>query len=367
MITLNGKYNIAKIFTDMIESSAEGQIQKLLDMEFISDSQIRIMPDVHAGAGCTIGTTMTITDKVIPNLVGVDIGCGMLTVKLKDKRIDLPKLDSFIHNNIPAGMNIRQNPHKYIDETGIDELYCQKHVDMNRGMLSLGTLGGGNHFIEIDKDDEGNLYLIIYTGSRHIGLQTAKYYQDEAFKTMGSQDEIPYELAYCEGELLTKYLHDMEIMQDFADWNRHAIADTIIKGCKLKADSQFTTIHNYIDLEHMILRKGAVSAQLDETLLIPINMRDGALICRGLGNPDWNSSAPHGSGRAMSRSEVKNNVTLNAYKETMKGVFSTTVNAGTLDECPMAYKGIDEIIANITPTAEIITRIQPIYNFKADK
>lgn len=367
MITLNGKYNTAKIFTDTIESSAEGKIQKLLDMEFISGSQICIMPDVHAGAGCTIGTTMTIADKVIPNLVGVDIGCGMLIVKLKDKRIDLPKLDSFIHKNIPAGMNIRQNAHKYLDETRIDELYCQKHVDMNRGMLSLGILGGGNHFIEIDKDDEGNLYLIIHTGSRHIGLQTAKYYQDEAFKTMGSQDEIPYELAYCEGELLTKYLHDMEIMQDFADWNRHAIADTIIKGCKLKADSQFTTIHNYIDLEHMILRKGAVSAQLDEMLLIPINMRDGALICRGLGNPDWNYSAPHGSGRVMSRSEVKNNVTLNAYKSEMKGIFSTTVNAGTLDECPMAYKGIDEIIANITPTAEIITRIKPIYNFKADK
>lgn len=367
MITLNGKYNTAKIFTDVIESSAEGQIQKLLDMKFISDSKIRIMPDVHAGAGCTIGTTMTITDKVIPNLVGVDIGCGMLTVKLKDKRIDLPKLDSFIHNNIPAGMYIRQNPHKYLDKTRIDELYCQKHVDMNRGMLSLGTLGGGNHFIEIDKDDDGNLYLIIHTGSCHIGLQTAKYYQDAAFKAMDSQDEIPYELAYCERELLTKYLHDMEIMQDFADWNRHAIADTIIKGCKLKVDSQFTTIHNYIDLKHMILRKGAVSAQLDETLLIPINMRDGALICRGLGNPDWNYSAPHGSGRVMSRSEVKNNVTLNAYKATMKGIFSTTINSGTLDEYPMAYKGIDEIVSNITPTAEIITRIKPIYNFKSDK
>lgn len=367
MITLTGKYNTAKIFTDTIESSAEGQIQKLLDLECISGSQIRIMPDVHAGAGCTIGTTMTITDKVIPNLVGVDIGCGMLTVKLRDKRLDLPKLDSFIHNNIPAGFAIRSNPHKYLDETSIDELYCQKQVDMERGRCSLGTLGGGNHFIEIDKDDEGNLYLVIHTGSRHIGLQTAKYYQDAAFKALGDQDEIPYELAYCEGVLLEQYLHDMKIMQDFANWNRQAIADTIIKGCKLKVDSQFTTIHNYIDLEHRILRKGAVSAQLDETLLIPINMRDGALICRGLGNHDWNYSAPHGSGRIMSRSEVKNSVTLHAYKETMKGIFSTTVNAGTLDECPMAYKRIDEIVANIAPTAEIVTRIRPIYNFKADK
>lgn len=367
MITLNGKCNSAKIFTDVIESSAEGQIRKLLDLSFISGSQIRIMPDVHAGAGCTIGTTMTITDKVIPNLVGVDIGCGMLTVKLKDKRIDLPKLDSFIHNNVPAGYSIRVTPHKYLAETRIEQLCCYHSVDINRGELSLGTLGGGNHFIEIDKDDDENLYLVIHTGSRHIGLQTAKYYQDAAFKALGAQDEIPYELAYCEGELLEQYLHDMEIMQEYADLNRQAIADTIIKGCKLKVDSQFTTIHNYIDLKHKILRKGAVSAQLDETLLIPINMRDGALICRGLGNPDWNYSAPHGSGRVMSRSEVKNRVTVKAYKETMKGIFSTTVNAGTLDECPMAYKGIDEIIANITPTAEIVTKIKPIYNFKADK
>lgn len=367
MITFEGKYNTAKIFTDKIESSAEGQIKKLLDLEFISGSQIRIMPDVHAGAGCTIGTTMTITDKVIPNLVGVDIGCGMLTVKLKDKRLDLPKLDSFIHNNIPVGEHIRRNAHKYLDETRINELYCKNQVNTERGELSLGTLGGGNHFIEIDKDDEGNLYLIIHTGSRHIGLQTAKYYQDAAYKALGSQDEIPYELAYCERTLLEQYLHDMEIMQEYANWNRAAIADTIIKGCKLKVDSQFTTIHNYIDLNHMILRKGAVSAQLDETLLIPINMRDGALICRGLGNADWNYSAPHGAGRVMSRSEVKNSVTLNAYKSEMKEIFSTTVNSGTLDECPMAYKGIDEIMANITPTAEIITRIKPIYNFKADK
>lgn len=245
--------------------------------------------------------------------------------------------------------------------------YTAKSTLIWRGERSLGTFGGGNHFIEIDKDDDGNLYLIIHTGSRHIGLQTAKYYQDAAYQVMENQNEVPYELAYCEGELLEQYLHDMEIMQEYADWNRHAIADTIIKGCKLKVDSQFTTIHNYIDLKHMILRKGAVSAQLDETLLIPINMRDGALICKGLGNSDWNYSAPHGAGRVMSRSEVKNNVTLNAYKSEMKGIFSTTVNSGTLDECPMAYKGIDEIVANITPTAEIITRIKPIYNFKADK
>jgi RNA-splicing ligase RtcB len=365
MISLNGKYNVAKIFADTIESSAEGQIQKLLDMEFISDSQIRIMPDVHAGAGCTIGTTMTISDKVVPNLVGVDIGCGMETVKLKDKRIDLPKLDSFIHGNIPCGMSVRDNVHKYINETHLDKLRCKKYVNIQCGELSLGTLGGGNHFIEIDKDDEENLYLIIHSGSRNIGLQVAQYYQNVAFKALGDQNEIPFELAYCEGDILEDYLHDMEIMQEFADWNRRAIADAIIKGAKLKADSQFTTIHNYIDIDNMILRKGAVSAQKDEMLLIPINMRDGALICCGLGNPDWNYSAPHGAGRLMSRSDAKQHFTLNAYKKEMKGIYSSTINAETLDECPMVYKNIDSIVSQITPTVEVLKRIHPIYNFKA--
>lgn len=367
MIVLNGKYNSAKVFTDVIEEKAEEQIKTILDYSFIKDSQIRIMPDVHAGAGCTIGTTMTITDKVIPNLVGVDIGCGMLTIELKDKEIDLPKLDAFIHNNIPAGYDIRTTPHEYIERTRIKQLYCYDSINVNRGELSLGTLGGGNHFIEVDKDDKGNLYLVIHTGSRHIGLQTAKYYQDAAFKALGTQNEIPYELAYCEGELLDQYLHDMAIIQEYADLNRKAIADTIIKGCDLQVASQFTTIHNYIDLKYKVLRKGAVSAQFNEMLLIPINMRDGALICRGLGNSDWNYSAPHGSGRVMSRRKVKNYFTVKEYEETMKGIYSTTINEGTLDECPMAYKGIDEIVTNIAPTAEIITRIRPIYNFKADK
>ena len=365
MIELKGKYNTAKIFTDALENAAEGQIKKLLDQDFTSGSQIRIMPDVHAGAGCTIGTTMTITDKVVPNLVGVDIGCGMETVKLKNKRINLPELDSFIHNNIPAGFDIRDSAHKYINDARLYELKCAEHINIQRGELSLGTLGGGNHFIEIDKDDDGSLYLIVHSGSRNIGLQAAQFYQDAAFKSFGRESDIPYELAYCEDDLLNDYLHDMAIMQEFADLNRRAITDSILKGCKLKEEDRFTTIHNYIDLEFGILRKGSVSAQKDEILLIPINMRDGTLICRGLGNADWNYSAPHGAGRLMSRREVKDTFTVSAYKKEMAGIYSSTINAETLDECPMAYKSLDEILSQITPTVEVIKQIKPVYNYKA--
>lgn len=323
------------------------------------------MPDVHAGKGCTIGTTMTINDKVVPNLVGVDIGCGMETVKLKSNRINLPELDSFIHKNIPSGMNARKIPHKKISEVRLDELRCKDKVNMKRAILSLGTLGGGNHFVEVDKDEDENLYLVVHSGSRNIGLQVAQYYQDAAFKALGDQNEIPYELAYAEGDLLEDYLHDMDIMQEFAVKNREAIINDIIKGCKLKEDGRFATIHNYIDLDNKILRKGAVSAQAGEMLLIPINMRDGSLICKGLGNEDWNYSAPHGAGRLMSRSEAKSSFTLNSYKKEMEGIFTSSVNAKTLDECPMAYKSIDEIIGQIGPTAEIVSHVRPVYNYKA--
>lgn len=365
MITLTGKYNTANIYSSGLESSAEGQIKKLLDQEFVRDSKIRIMPDVHAGAGCAIGTTMTIADKVVPNLVGVDIGCGMEVITLAEKRLNLPELDSFIHGNIPAGMNIRISPHKYLRDINLNDLICARQLNIKRGELSLGTLGGGNHFIEVDKDDDSNLYLIIHSGSRNIGLQVAKYYQDKAFASMEHKEEIPFSLAYCEGELLDDYLHDMALMQKFAQLNRQAIADDIVKACKCKVDERFSTIHNYIDLDNRILRKGAVSAQLGEVLLIPINMRDGALICKGLGNPDWNYSAPHGAGRLMSRSDAKSSFTLSAFKKEMDGVFSSTINAETLDECPMAYKDLDEIVSQSKDTVSVIKRIRPIYSFKA--
>ena len=367
MIAIKGKYTEAKIFTDQLEDSAEGQIRKLCDQPFAAGSVIRIMPDVHAGAGCAIGTTMTINDKVVPNLVGVDIGCGVETVKLEQKRIDLPKLDSMIHERIPAGMSIRQTPHRNVDEVEIYDLRCVDAVNIDRGELSLGTLGGGNHFIELDKDDEDNLYLVVHSGSRNLGLQVAQYYQNKGYEALGGkkQSEIPFDLAYVEGKMIEDYIHDMHIMQMFAVINRQAIIDEILRGMKLSEVECFSTIHNYIDIENWILRKGAVSAQAGETLLIPINMLDGSLICTGLGNPDWNESAPHGAGRLMSRSAAKQSFTLSSFQKEMEGIFTTTVSVETLDECPRAYKSIEDITRHIADTALIEKRIHPIYNFKA--
>jgi len=367
VIKIRGKYAEALIYTDELEDSAEGQIRKLLGQPYTEGSTIRIMPDVHAGAGCAIGTTMTIKDKVVPNLVGVDIGCGMETVKLEQRRIDLPKLDSLIRERVPAGMDIRNAPHKYLGEIDLRALRCADVVNTKRAELSLGTLGGGNHFIEIDKDEDGELYLVVHSGSRNIGLQVAEHYQREGYEALGGRKfcEIPYDLAYVSGRLLDDYLHDMQLMQEFAELNRHAITEEIMKGMKLSEEERFTTTHNYIDIKARMLRKGAVSARAGETLLIPINMRDGSLICTGLGNPDWNESAPHGAGRLMSRKEAKNTFTVSAFKKEMQGVFTTSVADETLDECPMAYKSLGYIVSRIEPTARVEKRIVPIYNFKA--
>ncbi len=368
MITINGKFNEAKIFTNELEKSAEGQIETLCNQPFAKDSKIRIMPDVHAGKGCTIGTTMTITDAVVPNLVGVDIGCGMLCVKLKEKRINLPQLDSFITKNIPSGCNVRDKAHRGHGRIDIEELRCFKKIDTRRAKESLGTLGGGNHFIEVDKDDEGNLYLVIHTGSRGLGLRVAQYYQDLAYKNIGGKEQdIPYELAPLTGEAMEDYLFDMDIMQNFAVQNRRIIKEEILDNLKLHEIEEFTTIHNYIDIESKILRKGAVSAKKDETLLIPINMKDGSLICTGRGNSDWNFSAPHGAGRRFSRKDAENNFTLSEFKKQMEGIFTSSVSQATLDECPMAYKSIDSILENIGDTVKVEKRILPIYNFKASE
>lgn len=398
MIILNGKYNSAKVFTEVIEQDAVSQIIAFCSQSMSADSQIRIMPDVHAGAGCTIGTTMTITDKVIPNLVGVDIGCGMETVRLKEKHIELQKLDKLIYEKIPSGFAIREKPHRYSEKVDLTELYCYKHIDPLRAEKSIGTLGGGNHFIEADKGEDGSIYIVIHSGSRHLGVETAKYYQNEAYRRLNKSSEkevneliermksegkhkqiqselkklentkttdIPKHLAYCEGELFDQYIHDMKIVQQFAMLNRQAMMDEIIKGMHLHVVEQFTTIHNYIDTDTMILRKGAVSAQAGEKLLIPINMRDGSLICTGKGNPDWNCSAPHGAGRLMSRSQAKQSFTVSEFKKQMDGIYTTSVNAQTLDECPMAYKSMEDIVDNIGDTVEINEVIKPIYNFKA--
>lgn len=400
MKIVEGQFNTAKVFTDIVEDVAISQIKALCDQEYTQDSKIRIMPDVHAGAGCTIGTTMTITDKVVPNLVGVDIGCGMETIQIKNSHLELSKLDKLIYEKIPSGYNIRKNAHIYNDDINLNELRCKAEgkINITRAILSLGTLGGGNHFIEANKDENGAIYIVVHSGSRHLGLEVANFYQEQAFKSLNGntswdiskliaeykttgrekeiqskveelkkqiKTQIPKNLAYVTGQLLEDYIHDMKIVQKFAMLNRKAMMDEIIRGMKLKVKDEFTTIHNYIDTENMILRKGAVSAENGEKLLIPINMRDGSLICIGKGNMDWNCSAPHGAGRLVSRNQAKSSYTLSEFKKQMDGIYTTSVNEDTLDECPMAYKGIDDIVNNIGDTVEIIEIIKPIYNFKA--
>ncbi len=369
MLEIRGKYGIAKVFTDTLEPSVEGQIRTFCDQTYSAESTIRIMPDVHAGKGCTIGTTMTVKNKICPNIVGVDIGCGMLTVKLKEKRIDLPKLDSFIRCNIPYGRDVRDRSLRSHGRLNIYDLRCVKRIDIRRAKESIGTLGGGNHFIEIDKDNEDNLYLVIHTGSRNLGLRVAEYYQKKAYNACGGrmQSEIPYELAYLSGDEMENYLHDMKFMQAFAELNRTAIKEEILEGMKLAEEDSFTTVHNYVDVDTMTLRKGAVSAKKNERLLIPMNMRDGSLICTGLGNKEWNCSAPHGAGRLMSRKEAFNSFTLNAFEKAMEGIFSTSITKDTIDECPMVYKPMSKIIEQIRETVIIDKVIKPIYNFKASE
>ena len=400
MITIIGKFNTAICYTDTLEPTAYGQIEAVCNEEAFANSKIRIMPDVHAGKGCTIGTTMTIVDKVVPNMVGVDIGCGMYTVNLGKVDIDLEKFDEAAHS-IPCGRNVWEGRQERFDLTC---LRCYRNLkDTKRLERSLGTLGGGNHFIEIDADEEGNKYLIIHSGSRNLGTQVAEFYQGIAidlnlgkeeyfkkrdeiirtYKEQGRRSEIqstlkqmakeweekeptmPRELCYLYGEFMEDYLHDINICQQFAKRNREKMAEILLEKSGLVAIETFQTIHNYIDVEEKILRKGSVSAKNGEKLLIPINMRDGSLICVGKGNEDWNYSAPHGAGRLMSRSVAFERLTMEEYEKQMAGIYTTCVNTATLDESPMAYKNMDEIVANIEPTAEIIAHIKPIYNFKA--
>jgi RNA-splicing ligase RtcB len=309
---------------------------------------------------------MTIVDKIVPNLVGVDIGCGMETVLLKEKHIELEQLDKAIHHHIPCGFAIRKTPHHFIEEIDLSILRCIKKVDRKRAELSIGTLGGGNHFIELGKDEDNQLYLVIHSGSRNLGKQVCEHYQNAAADSLGRRGKgADRVLAYLEGALFDDYLHDMAIIQRYASLNRKAIVKELSKRTGFKAIDQFTTIHNYIDIESMILRKGAISSQKGERMLIPMNMRDGSLLCIGKGNEDWNYSAPHGAGRTMSRTAAKQAITLTQYEKSMKGIYSTTVNRSTLDEAPSAYKPMEEIISNIGDTAEVVKRIKPLYNFKA--
>lgn len=400
MIEIVGKFNTAICYTDTLEPTAYSQIETVCNEEAFAKSKIRIMPDVHAGKGCTIGTTMTIVDKVVPNMVGVDIGCGMYTVNLGKVDIDLAAFDEAAHS-IPCGRNVWEGRQERFDLT---RLRCYRSLkDTKRLERSLGTLGGGNHFIEIDADEDGNKYLIIHSGSRNLGTQVAEHYQGIAvdlnlgkeeyfkkreeiirtYKEQGLRSEIqstlkqmekeweakeptiPHELCFLYGSFMEDYLHDIHICQEFAKRNREKMAEILLQLTGLTAIDTFQTIHNYIDVDEKILRKGSVSAKAGEKLLIPINMRDGSLICIGKGNADWNYSAPHGAGRLMSRSAAFERLTMEEYQAQMAGIYTTCVNTATLDESPMAYKNMDEIVANIEPTAEIIAHIKPIYNFKA--
>lgn len=398
MIEVKGNHNTAVCYTDALEPAAYEQILAVCNEEAFAASKIRIMPDVHAGKGCTIGTTMTIHDKIVPGMVGVDIGCGMETVRLEDTAVDFDKLDALIREQIPCGREVRTRPHPFAEQIDLHALRCADQLQLERAYRSIGTLGGGNHFIELARTERGELYLVIHSGSRHLGCEVAEYYQEQGYRALwgGAQHQIrqtietlkaqgrsreieqtvkalkkehrphlPRELAYVEGALFEDYIHDMKLVQHFAALNRKAMTEVILNGMGLTALERFTTIHNYIDTESMILRKGAVSAKAGEKLLIPINMRDGSLICVGRGNNEWNSSAPHGAGRLMSRAAARQSLSMTDYQAEMEGIYSTCVVPDTLDESPMAYKSMAHIVEQITPTAEIIERIKPLYNFKA--
>lgn len=396
-----------KIFTDNIDEKALQQINTLLEQDVFKNSKIRIMPDVHAGTGCVIGFTGDLGDKVIPNIVGVDIGCGMRIVELGNIELDLDKLDNMIRGYIPSGMNVHESPIDGADSY-INELICKDELKNKDNWLkkSLGTLGGGNHFIEIDVDDENNKYLVIHTGSRNLGKQVAEIYQEKAIKYCSYEKEmndekrkiikeykeqhrekeiqnklieisekykgktkLPKDLCYLEGDLRDDYLHDMKICQDFAVENRTNIAFKIINTIcsQFTFPKFFETVHNYISFEDNIVRKGAISAKKGEKVLIPMNMRDGCIIGIGKGNDDWNCSAPHGAGRIMSRMDAKKTLNLESYKDSMQNIYSTCVNESTIDESPMVYKPMDEIINNIKDTVDIVKIIKPIYNFKASE
>ena len=400
MIEIKGKLNTAICYASVVEEEAIEQIRRMCDYEFTAGSRIRIMPDVHAGKGCTIGTTMTVIDKAVPNIVGVDIGCGMYTVNLGSGDVDFEKVDAAAHF-IPSGMNVWEGRQERFDLT---DLRCYRNLkDVKRLERSLGTLGGGNHFIEIDEAADGTKYLIIHSGSRNLGKQVAEHYQQMAielhsgkeeyfkqrdeiirtYKEQGRRNEIegalkklswkkkemiiPEDLCYLYDTWLEDYLHDVVICQRFARRSREIMAEILMQRSGLAGGEAFHTIHNYIDTDEMILRKGAIAAHAGEKVLIPINMRDGSVLAIGKGNPEWNYSAPHGAGRILSRRAAKEKLSLEEYRETMKGVYTTSVNEATLDESPMAYKSLEDIIDVIRDSVDIIEVMKPVYNFKASE
>ena len=415
MIEIQTKKNTVKVFTDQLDKQTKQQIAATARDPAYADAKIRVMPDTHAGRGCVIGMTMTLHGRVSPSLVGVDIGCGMEVVKLQENDLPLPALDAFVHEHIPAGKRIHVTPQT--TDIPLGDLICAPSVDLGRARCSLGTLGGGNHFIEVDRDSDGTLYLVIHSGSRSLGAAVANHYRDAAYqyhlkkarkaRRMDTRDRLDMELdpfdvarfgvdaygddlhafdrptkatrrddqgklpvkwetATCEGQLFEDYLHDLSIAVRFAEENRRRIANAICEALGFHVAERFSCVHNYID-DHRILRKGAISARRGEQVFIPLNMRDGALIGRGLGNPDWNFSAPHGAGRACSRTDARHAYNVEAYRATMReaGVYTTTATKETLDECPMAYKSMDRILPYLGDCVTVEAHLRPVYNFKA--
>lgn len=379
METIKGAYTSAHIYTTnnnetAIDQYAMAQLQMICDHESSKGCCIRVMPDVHPGKVGTIGLTVTIGERIIPNLIGIDIGCGMTLAQIKGKKNEYQKLDTVIRDSVPSGFNNRSKAHRFADEFDFNALRCASHVRTDKAILSLGSLGSGNHFIEVDKDEDGNLYVVIHTGSRHLGKEVTEYYLNEGQKyLMDNGIDVPYEITWLEGKLKEDYLHDLQIVQQFASLNREIILDELVKGMKWKILDSYECIHNYVDASEEtlntfgapMLRKGAISAKKDEQVIIPINMRDGIILGTGLGNTEWNCSAPHGSGRIMKREDVKNNFTVSAFKTEMKGIYSSCIGKDTLDEAPFAYRPIDEIAEVISDTVTINKIIRPVYNFKA--
>lgn len=387
--------NNCKVFAKTIEDEALKQIKELAECPAYAENKIRIMPDTHAGAGCTIGTTMVITDKITPNLVGVDIGCGMLCIELKERITDFPAFDKHLRKVMPSGFAIHDKAVCEVDlwTEGLSEMRCKNAFDLDYTLRSLGSLGGGNHFVEIDEDKDGKQWLVIHCGSRNLGVKVANHYQKLAekqcsqpeglneviakLKAEGREKEIAdtiksmqrckvaKDLAYVSGQAFDDYIHDMRICQEYAFSNRMLIAERLLGGREFWNWHYINTIHNYIDCDNMILRKGAVSAQAGERLIIPMNMRDGSLICIGKGNEDWNQSAPHGAGRLMSRRKARETLALSSFEQSMEGIFTTSVCQDTIDEAPMAYKHTEEIIECVEDTVSIVDVIKPVYNFKA--
>lgn len=365
MKTVKGIYAEAKIFTEDVETYAEAQVKMICDNEVARGSKICVMPDIHPGKVGPIGLAMTVTDKVIPQLLGVDIGCGMTCVKLNKDNAEFQKLDRVIRENVPLGFAIRKAPHYLAEEFLYEGLHCIRHISREKARRSLGTLGGGNHFIELDRGEDGCMYLVVHTGSRHLGEEVAEYYTKLANSRLKEQGrDIPYYMSYLEGDNKEAYMEDVQMIQQYAEWNRQIIVREILKGMKWKAEELFSVAHNYIDALGM-LHKGSISAGSGERVIIPVNMKEGIIMGIGKGNQEWNNSAPHGSGRRLKREEVKSHYTVSEFKKEMKGVYSSCVGAETLDEAPFAYRSLTELADRIGDTVEITEILRPVYNFKA--